>query len=335
MALLLVERPEVRLEVDPRRQGDDGADLLALANDRPALTGPRSERRAQRVGRGVAAAEAPQVHDVPGVGVVRVVGVCGRRERDGNSLGHRRKVGRAGEDGRVVDVVAGPEEDRLRRRRHRGPGEVRVRAQVGPEDRVVGLHLVAVHERDDGNRRVGVGRRGIDDDHRLLVGIRAVRVPPGAVHAPAGERGRPRGSRGKGVPHRRLDRVERPADGEQATRDSRGRAVISAAPASPAGAGGHGMSRSRGAGVISTENSTRCVRNRHHLRRGSPATTGPSSAAPKMAGRPGRPAATGAAGSPRPTTAAAGGAGRREGAGASRSGPRAAVRAAGSRRRRR
>ena len=160
VAFLLVERPEVGLEVDPRRQGDDGADLLALANHRPALAGSRSERRGQRVGGGVAAAEAPQVYDVPGVGVVRIVGVLRRGESLGDGFGHGREVGRAGKDRGVVDVVARPEEDRLRRRRHRGLGQVRVRAQVGPEDRVVGLHLVAVHERDDGNRGVGSAPAG-------------------------------------------------------------------------------------------------------------------------------------------------------------------------------
>ena len=52
-----------------------------------------------------------------------------------------------------------------------------------------------------------------------------------------------------------------------------GRAVISAAPASPAGAGGKGASRSVGAGVICGENITGCARNcRVDIdRRGAPA----------------------------------------------------------------
>ena len=55
------------------------------------------------------------------------------------------------------------------------------------------LDLVAVHERDD--RRPGrrpVRRRRVEDDQRLLVGVRAVGVPPRPVERPARERRRPR-----------------------------------------------------------------------------------------------------------------------------------------------
>ena len=238
---------------------------------------PAPVRRAEGVGqrddRGIAAAEAPQVDDVPGGRVVGVVGAVGGRQGVRQGFGHRREVVRPGQDRRVVGVVAGPEEDRLRRRGDGRRGHVRHAAEAGPEDRVVGLHLVAVHERHDRDGRPGVGRRRVHHDQRLFVGVRAVGVPPGAVDPPAGEGGRPRAGRGQGVPGRRVDGLEGPADGTQGPWPGACPVARAEAPGTAGGRGGSrvrpprrrareaGCVEVRGGGVIDAEDSTGCVRN--------------------------------------------------------------------------
>ena len=92
--VLLAERREVVLERRPGRHADDRADVLALDVEGPALGDlARAERRGQRVGRRVAAAQAAQVDHVPRRGADR----RGPAERRGGRRGHRpRRAGRAG-----------------------------------------------------------------------------------------------------------------------------------------------------------------------------------------------------------------------------------------------
>ena len=93
---------------------------------------------------------------------------------------------------------------------------------------------------------------GVHDDERLLVGVRAVRVPPGAVDAPARRTGWPTARRRRARPRWRgsiASNGRRTARRVPGTAGGRARGV-SAAPASPAGAGGQGASRSVGAAVI-------------------------------------------------------------------------------------
>ena len=159
VALLLAEGGEVGHR-DPGRtggEGDDRADVLALEVERPA--GPHlapAEGRGEGVGGRVAAAETPEVDDVPRLG-------CSGSGRPGRRVGRQRlgdrgQVGRGGEDRRVVGVVGRP------RRRPPWPsgGPASVRSRAWRQGRVDGrrrrLDLVAVHERDDADR---VGARGL------------------------------------------------------------------------------------------------------------------------------------------------------------------------------
>ncbi len=227
---LLAQGREVLVEGRLRRQERHRADVLALDVERPAAVDlARPEGARQGVGRGVAAAQAPQVHDVPGL---RVLVVIGRRRGQvgGHRVRHGREVVRRRQHGRVVGVVAGAHEDRLGVRRDRGQLLARIGPHVGRGDRVAQLDLVAVHERDDRDR--GSVRRGVGGhDHQgLLVGVVAVGVPPGPVEGPAAERGRPGGPVGERVPGCRVDQVEWSADGAQRRRvrrrAGRGRAII-------------------------------------------------------------------------------------------------------------
>jgi hypothetical protein len=88
-------------------------------------------------------------------------------------------------------------------------------AHPGVEDRVVRLHLVAVHERHDRDRRRVVRRRVVHDDQGLVVRVRAVGVPPGPLDGPARERGGPGVRGGQRVPGRLRDGVEGAADGAE------------------------------------------------------------------------------------------------------------------------
>ena len=95
-----------------------GADLLALHVERPALRHlAGAEGGGQGVRRRVPAAEAAQVHGVP---LARVLRVPDRAAVRGQGLGHGRQVRGRGQQRRVVRVVRGAEEDRLRVRRDGG-----------------------------------------------------------------------------------------------------------------------------------------------------------------------------------------------------------------------
>ena len=145
----------------------------------------------------------------------RVLRVPHRAAVPGQRLCHGGQVRGRGQERGVVRVVRGAEEDRLRVRRDGGQ---LVAADV-PDGRVQlhvrGLHLVAVHERGDGDRRGVIGRIGRDQDHGLLVGAGPVPVPPGAVERPAREGGGPGVRIRERVPGRGIHRVERAADGPQ------------------------------------------------------------------------------------------------------------------------
>ena len=188
VALLLAERREVVVHRGADRQVDDRADVLALHVERPALGDlARPERR--RPGR------RPRDHrsaagggrSRPRVGRPRVV-----REMVDERGGDRREVRRRAQDRGVVGVVRGPEEDRGRGRLDRRELGARLVAHRRVGQRVARLDLVAVHERDDRDR-LAAGPVGADDE-RLLVGVVAVRVPPGALEGPAGERAWPTAS---------------------------------------------------------------------------------------------------------------------------------------------
>ena len=159
------------------------------------------ERRRERIGRGIATAQAAQVQDVP---VARLAGE--EVVRDG--LGDGRQVGRRAQDRGVVRVIRGPEEDGGRA--SAGPG---VRSACEPWRRVVwtsaspgstSCRCMSGHDPDDLVR----GVRTADDDQRLRVGVRAVRVPPRSMEGPVGERRGPRIGDAKGVPGGAGDRVE-------------------------------------------------------------------------------------------------------------------------------
>ena len=145
-------------------------------------------------------------------GVMRVAAV---REVVGGGLGDPVQVAGRGQQRGVVGVVRGAEEHGLGVGRD---GRQR-RAVLVPDARapraVAGLHLVTVHQRDDAHGlRAGCGP-GRDHDQGLLVGVRAVAVPPRPMHGPARERGRPGVRVDEGVPLGRFDRVERATLGPQ------------------------------------------------------------------------------------------------------------------------
>ena len=122
-------------------------------------------------------------------------------------VGDGRQVRRGAQDRRVVGVVRGAEEDRGRGRRDRGQIGVRAVTQGRVDERIARLDLVPVHERhdpDDLARRVAS-----NDDERLLVGVRAVRVPPRSMEGPVGERRRPRSRGAQARPRSRRGMVSR------------------------------------------------------------------------------------------------------------------------------
>ena len=113
---------EVVLEVDASAGSVTTGQTSSRSRfDRPAVA--RSRRRpnavGERVGRRIAAAQAAQVDDVPGLRVVGSSASGVGREVIDEGVGDRRQVGRGGEDRRVVGVVGGAEEDRLGGRRDR------------------------------------------------------------------------------------------------------------------------------------------------------------------------------------------------------------------------
>ena len=93
-------------------------------------------------------------------------------------------------------------------------------ADAGRQLHVTRLHLVAVHERGDRERVRVIGSAGRDEDQRLLVGIGAIAVPPGALERPRAERGRPGVGRGERIPAGGVDPLERTADGPKEARRS-------------------------------------------------------------------------------------------------------------------
>ncbi len=177
----------------PDRQVHDRTDVLALHVERPALRNlAASERRRQRIPGRVAAAQPAEVDHVPGPPVAAV----GEVVDEGG--GDRGEVGGRTQDRRVVRVIRGAEEDRGRGRLDRGELGARLVAHRRVGQRVARFHLVAVHERHDRDRLAAGPVRA--DDERLVMGVVAVGVPPGALDGPAGERRRPWILRGDAVP---------------------------------------------------------------------------------------------------------------------------------------
>ena len=169
---------------------------------------------------GSSLAQASEVDNGPGLGVVRVGRTGWRGHRAGRERRRERlrdtgQVRRMGQQGRVVGVVARPEVDRAGGRRH---GRERQRLAV-PDHRVgrrVGrLDDVSVHQRHDRDRPIGRVARGVDDDQRLVVGVLAVRVPPRSMEGPRGERRGVRVQNGQLVPGGSIDVVKRSPLGDQ------------------------------------------------------------------------------------------------------------------------
>ena len=206
VALLLAEGAQEVVDRRLGRQRDDGADVLLLDVHRPAAVALASPERAREgVGCRVTAAETAQVDGVPRVRMARVAAVG---EVVGERVGDGAEVVGCREERRVVGVVAGAEEHGLGVRRDGGDRGAVLVADRRPQLDVAGLHLVPVHQRDDAHRagvRPGVRR---DDDDRLLVRVRAVRIPPRAMDAPARERGRPGVRIHEAVPVGLLDGIE-------------------------------------------------------------------------------------------------------------------------------
>ena len=159
-----------------------------------------AERRGQGVGRRIAAAQPAQVDRRPTAG--------GRRARPGSRRAASATAGRSagrGQDRRVVGVVRGAEEDRGRRRCATG-----VSSTVGA---VAHLRVDRARRRarPRGDASAGRSRSGPPpaaasaghDDQRLLVGVRAVGVPPRTLERPAGEGRRPRVAGRRGHPRSR------------------------------------------------------------------------------------------------------------------------------------
>ena len=218
VALLLVERREEVIERAAHRQGHHGTDVLALDVERPAgvdLGG--AEGSGEGIDRWIAAAQASQVHDVP---------VAGRggssTEIRHQGLGHGIEVPRGRQDRGVVRVVRGAEEDGRGRRGHRGQFVLVSVTKRRVPFRVGGLDLMTMHEREDGH---GIRIRapgGIEHDRGLVVGIRPVGIPPGAMEGPGGERRGPRCCRGEAVPDGARDVIDGPTLDDQAHRRLRG-----------------------------------------------------------------------------------------------------------------
>ncbi len=197
------------------RQRHDRADVLALEVEGPALGDlAGAERRRERVGRRIAAAQSPEVDDVPG------------RRAPAPAPGSRRarprpRAGRPAPPGRSRSRRdTRPRRRRPWRRGHRRQRRVgavahrRVRRGVGR------LDLVAVHQRDDRDR---VGRPSAGRRPGPATRVSSWAFAPYASHharwnAQPGERGRPRrlGServpgRGRDARRRRVARAKRRA----------------------------------------------------------------------------------------------------------------------------
>ena len=250
----LDERAQVGLDVGAVRQRDDRADVLALDVERPAfghLEG--AERRGQRVGRRIAAAQPAQVDDVPRPAVGRSGEVGGQRGR------HGRKVGRVGQDRRVVGVVRGAEEDRRGRRRDRRQLEIGAVAHLGVGQLVARLDLVAMHQRHDG-QRLGVRRRRPGPRRRASPRARSRRTRPTTrAGRPSPRTGSPRGSgprprptsragcrrapaaRPAGAPRRLPGRRSRSSSDRQAPRRASGKSRSNASTGSGFGCHGNGL----------------------------------------------------------------------------------------------
>ena len=207
----------------PDRQGHDRADVLALDVERPALGHlARPEGRGQGVGGRVAAAQPAQVDDVPRPPLGRAGEVAGQRLGDGRQVGGRRQ------DRGVVGVVRGTEEDRGRRRRdrrqvrRRAPWRIFVWASASSGSTSWRCISGTIATGSAPGRRVGR-----DEDERLLVGVRAVGVPPRTLEGPAGERRRPRAALPRARP-RSAAGCRRSSGARRASGDGAGAAVSAA-----------------------------------------------------------------------------------------------------------
>ena len=203
VALLLAQRAQHVVQRPTPRQRDDRAHVLLLEVHHPAVRLCASaEGLGQRIGRGVGAPQTAKVHQVP-AGVVRGrLWFAGRRAVGRHGVRCGGQVGRGRQQGRVIRVVAGTEED-CRGVGWDGGQRLALRVADGRvQHEVRRLHLVTVHQRRDRHRGGIVRPVGRDDGQRLLVGVGPVRVPPGAVDGPGGERGGPRVGGGERVPGR-------------------------------------------------------------------------------------------------------------------------------------
>ena len=200
VALLLAQGAEVVVDRGARpaasTTGQTSSCSTFIVQPQSRLATP--ERARQRVGRRVAAAEAAEVDGVPRVRVARVAAV-----RAGSRRARRRRpAGRRG--ARAASRSRRGSEAPKNTALASGGTAVSARAVLVADRRpqldVAGLHLVAVHQRDDA-RRAGVVRPRVrrDDDERLLVRVRAVARPTTRDGRPSARTGSTRGSRRRGA----------------------------------------------------------------------------------------------------------------------------------------
>ena len=235
----------------PAGQRHDRADVLALDVERPALgdlAGPNAAASASAAG-------SPQR----------------RRRRSTTSHGRRVRRRREVVGERLGDAPAGRPARRGASRSRRGTRRRR-RSRWRSAGPASASTSCAVAHRGLGQASSGStswrcmsgtiatgsasGRRvGRDDDERLLVGVRAVRVPPRPMEGPAGERRRPRVAGREGVPGRRGDVVDgAPLDlqgGSTRSRQAPRRLVRGRRRTGRLrvkGQGGHGQNASTGSG---------------------------------------------------------------------------------------
>ena len=218
VALLLAERREVVVDVGAVGQGHDRADVLALDVERPALGRSRARRTPSASASAVGSPQRSRRRSTTSHGAGVGAGQVG-----GERLGDGRQVRGRGEDRRVVGVVRGPEEDGLGGRRdrrqrqvvRRGASSCAVSASVGSTSWRCISGTIATDR---------AGRRRVTTQ-RLLVGVRAVGVPPGPVEGPRRERASPTGCGRERVPGLARDVVEAPSR-RRGERSGRGRWAV-------------------------------------------------------------------------------------------------------------